>query len=120
MRLYGGRKAIVGYVAPEVHAKIQRVADARRLAIADLVVTATEWLVGYLEAPAGTPELPDVARLGIPPLPKTNDDPSARSGVQADVSLNADDAEPIVSRPRWLFERRAAQATAAKRARRNK
>jgi hypothetical protein len=113
MRLYGGRKAIVGYVAPAVHEKIQRVADSRRLAITDLVATATAWLVEYLEAPGATP-LPDVSRLGIPPLPTPNASLGAHSGVDLDTNLNAKTVEPIAERPRWKFERLERRAARTK------
>jgi hypothetical protein len=113
MKLYGGRKAIVGYVAPESHQKIERVAHARRVGITDLVVVATEWLADYLESPATAPTAPDISRLGVPPLPPAVN-PNANSDAQTSASMNANsDAQSDVSldvnstqAARWLFERR--------------
>lgn len=119
MRLYNGRKQISGYVSLDEHEKIARVADRRRVAVADLVSTATLWLANYLESarPAAPPDVEGLlASLGLPALP---DPLSLVRGSEGSPQQKQEQQEPAPAAPqRWLYQRREAKAIAGKRTRR--
>lgn len=116
MRLYGGRKTLSGYVSPQSYEKIQAIAEARKVSVALIVATATEWFAEYLAAPASEPPAPpDRERFGIPALP---DPRSLVRGSEGERLNHQQQSDPVRSQ-RWLFERREAKAIAGKRTRRS-